>query len=449
MFLKTTNYFLFLIVVLLSASKLVAQDTQYWAKQYGTYGELLGGAVVGGVSDLSATYYNPGSMAFTTDSALILTTHSVQAYVISINDAFGTDSKLASSSVKASPGIFAVRLPKWLGDEQIAISYITRYDFNFEAQELNTTPYSNSQVSFSANEASVYENLSEYWPGISWSKAISKNIGIGATLYFPYRSQSARNQVILQKMDSTNTNSTIILFEDYTYFNLRTLLKFGASFKLEPLMLGITVTTPSLNIFGVGSTAMNLSATNIDSSILGDLPTFASDFQEDLSAEFRSALSIAIGAAYYLENTSFYFTAEWFNDVGEFNIMNPNAFLAQSSGQKIEYNSSYSLNSVINFGFGIRHIYNDNFTYYGSITTDKTAFIPNSVNKFALSNWDIIHIRVGGMFKFDKLSITLGLGYGFEDNIYDGLRIFGQKKSDRSDVVYHQVDLVFGFTYKL
>ena len=430
--------------------QIFAQDTQYWSKQYGTYGELLGGTVVGGISDLSASYYNPGSMAFTTDSALVLTTHSMQAYIITMNSAFGTKSSLTSSSVKASPGIFAFRLPfKWLGEHQIVISYISRYDFDFEAQELNPSPYSKSRNSYSANEASVYENLSEYWLGISWSKAISKIVGIGATLYLPYRSQSARNQVLLQALDSTGTNKTGIVFEDYTYFNLRTLIKFGVSIKLEPLMLGFTITTPSLNLFGVGSSAINISATNIDSATIRNLPTFASDFQEDLSAQFHSSLSIAVGAAYYLENTSFYFTAEWFNNVNEFNIMNPNPFHAQSSGEMLNYNSAYSLNSVINFGFGIKHIVNKDFTYYGSITTDKTAFVPNTINKFALSNWDIIHIRSGGMFNIDRLSITLGLGYGFTGDIYNGLRIFGQKKSDRTDVDYHQLDVVFGFTYKM
>jgi len=437
-------------IFFLGSIHIVAQDTQYWAKQYGTYGELLGGVVVGGVSDLSSTYYNPGSMAFTTDSSLILTTHSIQAYIISIDNAFGTKSTLTSSAVNAAPGIFAIRLPfKWLGDNQIVISYITRYDFNFEAQELNPTPYSDSQVMFYANDVLVFENLSEYWPGISWSKVLFENVGIGATLYIPYRNQSARNQVLLQTMDSSRTNKIVTLFEDYTYFNIRALIKFGVSIKLEPLMLGITITTPSINIFGVGSNAMNLSATNIDSPFLGDLPTFASDSQEKLSTQFRSPLSIAVGAAYYLENTSFYFTAEWFNNVSEFNVMSPNSFKAQSSGEVINYNSAYRLNSVINFGIGIRHIVNSNFTYYGSITSDQTAFVPNTVNKFALSNWDIIHVRSGGMFNIDKLSITLGLGYGFAGNIYNGLRIFGQRNADRKDIKYHQLDLIFGFTYKL
>ena len=443
------KFSLLISIFLLSSISLFAQDTQYWSKQYGTYGELLGGLVVGGTSDLSSTYYNPGSMAFTTDSALVLTTHSLQAYIITMDDAFGSESKLTSSSVKASPGIFAIRLPNWLGEEQIAISYITRYDFDFEAQDLNTTPHSDFQNSYKASEASVYESLSEYWPGFSWSKAFSKNIGIGATLYFPYRSQSARNQILHQTLDSTGTNSSVIIFEDYSYNNLRALIKFGASIKLDPLMLGITITTPSMNIFGSGSTAMNFTATNIDSEELEGLPIFASDFQEDLPAQFHSALSIAVGAAYYLENTSFYFSAEWFNSVGEFDIMSPNSFYAQSSGEEIKYNSAYSLNSVINIGLGIKYIVNSNFTYYGSITSDQTAFVPNKVNKFAISNWDIVHIRSGGKFNIEKLSITLGLGYGFEANIYDGLRIIGQKSSNRNDVVYHQLDIVFGFAYKL
>ena len=439
-----------LLILLLGAVNIIAQDTQYWAKQYGTYGELLGGTVVGGISDLSATYYNPGSMAFTTDSALILTTHSMQAYIITMNNAFGTESELTSSSVKTSPGIFAIRLQtELLGDNQIVISYITRYDFNFEAQELNPTPYSKTTNSYSANEASIYENLSEFWPGISWSKAISKNIGIGATLYLPYRSQSSRNQVLFQSIDSTGTNKTAVVFEDYSYFNLRTLVKLGASFQLEPLMLGITVTTPSINLFGVGSTAMNLSTSNIDNSLANNLPSFASDYQEDLSTQFNSPLAVAIGAAYYWKNTSLYFTAEWFNSVTEFNIMSPNSFLAQSNGKRIEYNSDYSLNSVINFGFGIKHIVNEDFTYYGSVTTDKTSYVPNRTNKFALSNWDIIHIRSGGMFNIDRLSITLGLGYGFTGNIYSGLKLFPEKDTNGGKVSYHQLDVVFGFTYKL
>ena len=39
-----------------------AQDSHHWTQQYGTRSTLLGGAVIGSASDLSATYYNPGAI---------------------------------------------------------------------------------------------------------------------------------------------------------------------------------------------------------------------------------------------------------------------------------------------------------------------------------------------------------------------------------------------------
>jgi hypothetical protein len=441
------KYFLpFLIFFSITIS---AQDTQYWAKQYGTYGELLGGLVVGGISDLSATYYNPGSMAFIKDSTLILTTHSIQAYIISLDHAFGTENKLASSSMNISQSIFAFRLRfKWFGKNQIVVSYLTRYDFNFNAQEIVVSPYAYNQKKSTANEVLVYLDLAEYWPGITWAHKISNIVGLGATLYIPYRSQEIRNQLLFQARDSLKNNSTII-FEDYSYFNFRALIKFGVSIDLKPLMLGITITTPSMNIFGTGSSGINLTSTNKDFPQENELPGFASDFQDDLFTRFKSPLSIAIGTSYYLENTSFYFTLEWFNSVADFNIMNPNSFVAQSSGNKMTYNANYSLASVTNFGFGIKHIINPDFTFYGSITSDQTAYTHNKDNNFALSNWDIIHIRSGGMFNINNFSITLGLGYGFTGSLYNGLSIFGQKGETSGTANYYQLDAIFGLTYNL
>jgi hypothetical protein len=432
------------------SSDAAAQDTQYWTKQYGTYGELLGGTVVGAISDLSATYYNPGSLPFIKDTVLILTTHSLQAYMISLENAFGSNQKLQASSVTGSPGIFAVRLPlKWLGNNQVIISYITRYNFTFEAEGLNATPYSQNKNNYLSEEILTLQNLSEYWAGISWSNEISKNIGFGATIYFPYRSQSVRNQAIGQLRDSTNRNKTAVLFENYSYYNLRCLVKFGATFDLSPLMLGITITTPSVNLFGNGSASLNITNTgfNLDSPELNEV--FASNYQENLSTKFNSAFSIALGTAYYMKNTSFYLTFEWFNDVKEFNIMSPSLFYAQSNGKKVNYNATYSLKSVINMGLGIKYIVNPDFIFYGSVTSDQSSYVPNSKNRFAISNWDIIHLRTGGMFTFKNMNITLGLGYGFSGNFYNRLNILDWNKKNESNVVYNQLDAIFGFSYKL
>ena len=72
--LVSVNKFLFLFLAtefILSSFPVNSngQDTQYWTDQYGTYGELLGGTIIGSASDLSATFYNPGALAFSTDGA--------------------------------------------------------------------------------------------------------------------------------------------------------------------------------------------------------------------------------------------------------------------------------------------------------------------------------------------------------------------------------------------
>src|SRR3990170_1967102 len=48
----------------LSAAPLAfAQDAHYWTYGYGPIGQLTEGTLVGGVSDMSAVFYNPGALA--------------------------------------------------------------------------------------------------------------------------------------------------------------------------------------------------------------------------------------------------------------------------------------------------------------------------------------------------------------------------------------------------
>ena len=60
-----------LIFFLLVSGSIFAQDTHYWNNQYGTDAQLLGGVVVGDISDLSAVYYNPGAIALTKGQRLV------------------------------------------------------------------------------------------------------------------------------------------------------------------------------------------------------------------------------------------------------------------------------------------------------------------------------------------------------------------------------------------
>ena len=149
-------FYKFSLILFFICVGVTAQDTQYWNKQYGTYGELLGGTVVGGVSDLSSTYYNPGAMAFAKDTTLILSTSSIQFIFIDRKDVGGTNIDLESSSVLSSPSFFALRIPlKGLGNNQLAASYITRYSFRYVQLTCMTT-YSRVVYAYCIYRLGVY-----------------------------------------------------------------------------------------------------------------------------------------------------------------------------------------------------------------------------------------------------------------------------------------------------
>ena len=442
--LKRSQYvWLFLIFLTFSTN---AQDSQYWSKQFGTYGSLLGGTVIGAVSDLSATFYNPGAMAFSKDSTLLLTTNSFQFIYINFNNADVTNLVLDSWYTNTSKGIFAIRLPfKWLKDDQLVVSYISKQDFYFYSTGYSITPYKSK--SYSSDLLLLDLSLFESWYGVTWSKPFSKSIGFGVTMYVPYRSQRVLKETLVQEYDEIDKTKDFVGVTDIDYYNLRLLWKAGISAEYKNWMFGLSLTTPSINLFGSGDVAIIFSKANNDT--LSKVPDLSSNYQEGLSTKYKSPLSIGFGAAYYWEKTVLYFSAEWFNNVGSYQIMNPEDYIAQSSGKTIQYDINYSLRSVFNFGFGIKYSLNKNFIYYGSISTDNTAYDYDNPNALTLSTWDIIHIGAGSQFKYKHLSVTLGLSYGYSGNLFKNFNFFGLFKNDQTDVIYHQIDVVFGFTYSL
>ncbi|MEN8192765.1 MAG: hypothetical protein ABFS12_08095 [Bacteroidota bacterium] len=443
--LKQIKIISILIICLSTLSQ--AQDTQYWSKQYGTYGGLLGNTVIGAISDLSSTYYNPGAMAFSKDSSLVLTTSSFQFIYLNFNNILNSNLKLDYWYTNASQGIFALRLPyHWLGDDQIVISYLARQDFNFNSTGRSITPYYNDH--YKSDQLSIDQNLNEYWYGLTWSKPINSKLGFGSTMYLAYRSQKLMKQTITQSYDVAEETKNFTSMIDLNYYNYRLLWKFGISYQMGKLMLGLSLTTPSINISGSGNASMLISRANAD-SLQNKTPEFISNSQENLTAYYKSPISIGFGGAYYWRNTVLYFSAEWFNRVKDFLVMEPSSFIGQSSERTINYNVNYSLKSVFNFGIGIKYIFSDNFIYYGGISTDESAYNPESFNPFVLSTWDIVHIRSGAEFKFHDLSITLGFSYGYSGELFGNFNLFGIFKNSKTDVIYNQMDVILGLTYSM
>jgi hypothetical protein len=407
------------LILLLNLQSSQGQDTQYWNIQYGTRSTLLGGAVIGSVSDLSATYYNPGALGLSRASGLILSTGVYEGNSLTLDGSGIQKHQVSSFGFNVAPSLVAGRFPADSGAaDRLAYSLLTRQQANLNlqwrfvgAQETMPGVQGSGPVS---QEAALLQHLSEMWAGFTWSRSLSKVVGIGVTTYFALRSQEKGVSLSANTLTDSAGVAGLTYETNHDYYNVRLLWKAGLAVDLSPLSLGFTLTTPSVNLFGSGSAYVNTYSNGVDAN--GDGipdPLFVADYQEKLSSVYRSSWAVGIGASYQMDRFRFDVSAEWYAAVSRFNVLEPGTFNGQSTSAEYQNTFSAALASVLNFGVGIEYDAGEHTSWYASAITDNSGAETGSGTNFAVSSIDYINVTGGGIFSFGRSKITLGLGYAF------------------------------------
>jgi hypothetical protein len=396
-----------LSIVLLSLSPAVAgaQDSQYWNVQYGPVAELLGGVVVGSSRDLSATFYNPGALALARDPSLLASVQSFEAVRIKAK----SDPPLldfSDTTVRPSPSLFAFALPRsWTGSHTIAISSLTRQDFDLRLDNWQVTPTRQGA------ESLFDQSLTESWFGLSWAHRAG-GVGLGVTTYVAYRGQRTRKEISGEAALSPTTGGAGLLVEDFDYSNYRLLWKAGLSTQHETWDAGLTFTTPAVRLFGSGSASYARSAVGAD---LGTGPTVAVSVQhqDGLESRYQSPWSVAAGGAWRRGRNAFHATAEWFDSVAAFDVLDTTPFAGDAAAAGLVKRLNHQAKSVVNFGAGYQRTVSERFSYYGAFTTDFTFANKDESGTNSLSTWDIYHLTAGTSLVVGNVKLTMGAAYAF------------------------------------
>ena len=434
---------------------MAAQDAHYWTSQYGTRSELLGGLVVGTFRDLSATYYNPGAIALVNDPSLLLGSDAFGIVDINFSGLLGEGLDVASSRLRPAPSMVALQLPiKGLGRHRLALSVLTRHDFSFKGQarrivDRDQLESGEADAAF-AGEALLELGLSENWAGVSWAYRLGPRVGLGATTYLALRSQNIRTQVIAQTVDSIGEGSAAVAVDEINYSNVRLLWKVGIGVDLSPLTLGLTITTPGISFFGTGEVLENVSVINIDPDGGGEpVSELESDFQDGLDTNYKSPLSVAAGASYYFGETGLFLTAEWFDSVDEFSVMDAQEYVGQTTGDTISIDVTHKWDSVLNWGVGVEQGLGKAVHLYGAFFTDKSAMIEGEQAATALATWDIYHFTTGVALDLQAVDFSLGLSWGWgDDTLRQIVDLTGEELTERN-VTYRSLKLIFGLSIGL
>ena len=451
---------LILFLILFLNSECQAQDANYWTNQYGSRSMILGGAVIGSVLDISGTYYNPGGLSLIEDPDVFLAAKAIEWPHYTLQSSIMEDIQIGSSRFSPAPSIVAAMFSfDSLGNHRLGISLFTRYDVKMDLGSTLVTsqipePLIPVLKSFTS-DFRLITNLSEFWTGLSWSYKVGPKMGVGITQYLTLRFHLTRMGISDHLI---KTNDQILSTTDgreYEYTNYGLLWKLGVMFNFLGLTIGLTATTPTVQLYGNGESMIKTIVIGEDKDEDGNQDTWSAvHVQKDVESNFQTPFAIGFGTTYKMKNTNIYFSAEWFGAVKIFDVIAPVEFESQIGGDILYNGVTHELQDVLNIGIGLQHTFNEQISVNASFTTDFSARVQGTETNLSVASWDIYHFFIGTTLNISKSEFTLGVGYAFGTNSYDfsKWRISTNKidsmNSDLNDIKfkYHNYKIVIGFS---
>ena len=409
-----------LSAVVLIALPGLGQDGHYWTQQYGTKSMLLSGSVIGGVEDLGAVYYNPGRLAVISNSAFLLSGSVYEYNSINISDAAGNAKGVSVSSIKGVPtlvaGTFKIkRIPK----HYFAYAILTRQqgDLSFSYQNevhkdvISTLPGDE----YFGGEITATQKSLEQWVGLTWSYAPSPKLSVGVTTNFSTNNEQRGSTIDLQALSQANNVAIYRYNREFSYKQNGLLWKVGLASELGKWQLGLTATTPLVELSGKGSYRYE----EFFSSIPGMTQTerFSSSYQKDLPTHYKTPWSVGAGATRKIGKNKIHFSAEWYGSSNKYSVMQAADHIAQSNpSDTVRFNLVDQYKSVLNAGIGTEIYISKKVSGFASFSTDFTA-VSSDITRFLErkdeannSSWNVDFYHVGGgvVVNLKGAAITLG-----------------------------------------
>jgi hypothetical protein len=389
--------------IVLAATLCSAQDAHYWTYGYGPIGQLTEGALVGGVSDLSAVYYNPAALALIEEPRFVLGLSSIELASIDLPGAAGSGLDFNSTVFEVVPSMVAGHLGGNEGQrDHFAYAFLSRHntDWDLGYTSVQVSPSPDGRASF----ARLRERLSEYWVGGTWSRRLRPGLSIGVSPFFAFRAQRQRRSLSVESVTASASQAAFVARET-EYDHSRLLAKLALAWRPGHWELGLTATTPGLQVYRQGKVEFNasLSGANLQ-------PLLSASTQKGLEASYHSPWSVAGGATWRGHGTAVHTTAEWFTSVAPYDILSPEPAPVAGSDATVPLTFTGSAASVVNYAVGLEQRVSERVTVYGGAARSASPWQPKSET---LATWDMVDLTAGFTVRTSRSRVALGIGYGW------------------------------------
>jgi hypothetical protein len=492
-----------ILSVLLNSAFLNAQN-HYWAQQYGAENTLLGGAVVGGVSDNSAMYYNPARLGFIESPKISLSANTYGVEIVNLKNAAGTNLDLKSAKLVLFPQIAAGSLViKKNRKFKMVYGSLIRHRTALHYEQTNSMSYDLFKQ-FPGNE--FYDARVEFdynstanWFGGAFAYRINKNWSIGYSQFFTYINLQYRQTYNITSDNFVNDIYFVSAHNSNLNFiinNVGAVEKLGIAYEKQSkrkdslfFKLGCNITMPSFKIFSKSKVYHSTEFNNIiqeDFSVIDsfrNLTVVLNNANSNIKSQFKDPASIALG--FEIENKKFRFctTIEYFFKIKEYNMIKDNSktYIRPVKNNNPDYLTDYMtvkqnnqpiVNAAVGFEykfktkvkkenktitwsllFGIRTDFNNHDQVYRLQKKDKVTddvFNPDS--------WRYLHYSFGASIdrRTDKFSFGIDYGKGLTNRTQQAINITEPTSDDymlgvkQNTVIpkINSINFIMGYSYK-
>ncbi len=429
----TTVALLATLTSLLLPGKALSQEAHYWSEQFGNRSMLLSGTVIGSVSDLGAVFYNPGRLALTENPAFVLSAKVYQWDRYTVKDGIGEGADLKESQFGGAPNLVAgsFTLP-FLEDHQFAYSFLTRRraesQFSFRAERFGVLVEGLPGESYLEGTINAKDGLKEEWIGVTWSRNWWEGISLGFSTFATIENRSRDLAIGVRAVNQDPQAAVKFSRRSYRYSHYGLLWKAGLAMVFDRWLLGLTVTTPKLDVHGTGSVKYEELLAGLASNgdgVSNDL--LETSFQGGLDGRAKSPWAVGMGLGWDKGEFAVHLSGEWYSSIPEYRMVSARPFEGQSTGITHTYSVVDEGHSIFNVGLGLEWRASETFSAYASVATDRSVAPPDGT--IFLQGKDFVNDKAfaedfflsGGGFTWVTrwADLTLGATYAAASQLFD------------------------------
>lgn len=374
-----------------------AQSSNHWTRNFNEESSLLSGAVVGGGAGAAAIFYNPAIISEIEESNISLNASLFSIDILNAKNAWGNELDLVKTRFVVIPRFisYMIKLKK---APKLSLEIAFMNNENYQLDDVNSVdklidilPRFEGEERYAAYYS--YSNkFRDDWLGVGGSRSINDNFVLGASMFVSARTMDYSYLVDIEagpRLDYSEVPDDSYYTakykdQDYLHFNnYRLLWKFGMLYKRDKLSFGLNITSPSVGVYSDGKSVMRKnSQSNINNEEGESVPDFlVFDYAEkkDVTVNYKSPLSIALGATYSNTNKTktVYATVEYFKGLDVYRMVSADEntdMISGEIGEVLAYEDwltyVWGARSVTNVAIGYRWIVKKNLMVLGGVRTD-------------------------------------------------------------------------------